>query len=220
MPKTKSTVLQLVTAVAGVVIITLGVVMFNNVMLLTLPIGIRMVLMIVTQWLLFFVPGILMLTNKESLRGFGFTKKELLRQIVIGVLIAGSMSVLLTVIPILLGFKDMVGSTNYTQFWQFAYQFLYAILGVALAEELIFRGYLFYKLLEVKKSRWFAIIFSSILFGLFHIFSGNPVQMFMTALLGFSYCMCREKIKNCTILSLILAHGIYDALIVLWVGIL
>lgn len=220
MSKTKSTVLQLVTSVAGVVIITLGVIMFNNVMLLTLPVGIRMVLMVVTQWILFFVPGILMLINKESLRGFGFTKKELLRQIVIGVLIAGSMSVLLTVIPILLGFKDMVGSTNYTQFWQFAYQFLYAILGVALAEELIFRGYLFYKLLEVKKSRWFAIIFSSILFGLFHIFSGNPVQMFMTALLGFSYCMCREKIKNCTILSLILAHGIYDALIVLWVGIL
>lgn len=44
------------------------------------------------------------------------------------------------------------------------------ILGVALAEEFVYRGYVFQKLLEIKDSRWFAIIISSITFGLGHIF--------------------------------------------------
>jgi hypothetical protein len=121
---------------------------------------------------------------------------------------------------ILLGFKDMTGSTTYTKAWQFTYQFVYDIIGVALTEEFIFRGYIFKKLLEIRNSRRFAILISSLLFGLFHIFNGNLIQVFMTAFLGFLFCMLREKIKGCTLLSLIIAHGIYDALIVLWVSIL
>jgi hypothetical protein len=130
------------------------------------------------------------------------------------------MSLVLTVLPIILGFKDMVGSITYTQVWKFVYQFIYAIFGVALAEELIFRGYIFKKLLEIKNARWFAIIISSVLFGLFHIFNGSIIQVFMTAFIGFLYCIFREKIKGCTLLSLIIAHGVYDATIVLWVSIL
>lgn len=118
----------------------------------------RMILMIVTQWLLFLVPGILMIVNKENLGDIGFRKEKIPLQIGIGVLLAFSMSMVLTVFPIMLGFKDMVGNTSYTQTWQFVYEFIYPILGVALAEELIFRGYIFNKLLEIKKSKWFAII--------------------------------------------------------------
>ena len=69
-------------------------------------------------------------------------------------------------------------------------------------------------------SKWFAIIISSLLFGLFHIFNGNIIQVFVTALIGFLYCIFREKIKGCTLLSLIITHGVYDALTVLWVFIL
>ena len=137
-----------------------------------------------------------------------------------GAVIALAMSAVFTVLPIMLGFKDMVGATSYTKAWQFIYQFGYAILGVALAEELIFRGYIFYKLLKIKDSKWFAIIISSLIFGLFHIFGGSIIQMVMTALLGVIYCVLRERIKHCTTLSLIIAHGMYDALIVLWVAVL
>ena len=42
----------------------------------------------------------------------------------------------------------------------------------------------------------------------------------MTAFIGLVYCIFREKIKECTLLSSIIVHGVYDAMIVLWVSIL
>ena len=54
---------------------------------------------------------------------------------------------------------------------------------------------------------------SSVFFGVFHFFSGNLVQMVMTACIGAFFCFCRLKIKNCSTLSLIIGHGVYDALI-------
>lgn len=220
MSKTKKMILQFIIAVLGVFAVLFGLVMFNKYLLMKFTLVSRMILMIVTQWFLFLIPGILMLVNNEKVCNLGFTKEKISRQIFIGILLALLMSAVFTVLPILLGFKDMVGSTNYTQAWQFVYNFIYLIFGVALAEELIFRGYLFNKLLEIKKSRLFAVIISSLLFGLFHIFNGNLIQIFMTAIIGFLYCIAREKIKGCTLLSLIIAHGLYDALIVLCVAFL
>lgn len=218
--KAKSSVVQLFIAVFGTFVTMFGLWMFNQHLLGSFPLPLRVILMIVTQWLLFLVPGILMIVNKENLKDIGFRKEKLLLQIGIGVLLAFTMSLVLTIIPIMLGFKEMVGSITYTQIWKFIYQFIYSIFGIALAEELTFRGYIFNKLLKIKKSKWFAIIISSLLFGLFHIFNWNIIQIFMTAFLGFIFCIFREKIKWCTLLSLIIAHGIYDAMIVLWVSIL
>lgn len=218
--QSKSTVVQLLIAVLGTFVSVFGLFMFNQHLLMSFPLPLRMILMIVTQWLLFLVPAILMITNKEKLSNIGFKKEKILSQISIGVLLAFAMSLVLTVFPIMLGFKDMVGNISYTQAWKFVYQFIYAIFGVALAEELIFRGYMFKKLLEIKNSKWFAIIISSVLFGLFHLFNGNIIQVFTTAFIGFLYCIFREKIKGCTLLSLIIVHGVYDAMIVLWVSIL
>lgn len=220
MKKNKKPIIQLIIAIIGVFAALLGIIEFNQYFLMDIPIYGRMVVLIVMQWLLFLVPGILMLIGKEKMCDLGFTAKNILRQILIGVGIALIMSAIFTVIPILLGFKYMVGSTNYTQMWQFAYQFVYSVFGVALAEELVFRGYIFNKLLELRNNRWFAIITSSVIFDTVHIFSGNIIQIFVTAIIGFLFCMLREKIKNCTLLSLIVLHGVYDALIVLWCGIL
>lgn len=218
--KAKSSFVQLLIAVFGTFIAVFGLFMFNQHLLMSFPRPLRMVLMIVTQWLLFLAPGILMIVNKEKFSDIGFRKEKISLQIGMGVLLAIFMSLVLTVLPIILGFKDMVGNTVYTQIWKFVYQFIYAVFGVALAEELVFRGYIFHKLLEIKNSKWFAIIISSLLFGLIHIFSGNIIQVFMTAFLGFFFCIFREKIKGCTLLSLIIAHGVYDAMIILWISIL
>ena len=216
----KPAVLQLLIAVVGLFVTVFGLVMFNQHLLMSFSLPLRIILTIITQWMLFLVPGILMILNKEKLRDLGLVNERIPLKIGIGVLLAVSMSLVLTVLPILLGLKEMVGSTSYTQIWQFAYQFVYSIFGVALAEELIFRGYIFHKLLHIKNSKWFAILISSVLFGLFHIFNGNIIQVFMTAFLGFLFCIFRERIKGCTLLSLIVAHGVYDALIVVWVAIL
>ena len=216
----KSSMVQLLIAFCGVFVSVFGLWIFNQHVLMSFSLPIRMILMIITQWLLFLVPGILMIVNKENLVDVGFRKEKIPLQIGIGVLLAFAMSLVLTVLPILLGLKGMVGSTTYTQVWKFVFQFIYAILGVALAEELIFRGYIFHKLLEIKNSRWLAIIISSLLFGLFHLFNGSIIQLFMAAFLGFLFCIFREKTKGCTLLSLIIAHGVYDAMIILWVSVL
>ncbi len=220
MNKSKSSIIQLLIAICGVFIALFGLSMFNQLLLMSFSLPLRMILMIATQWLLFLAPGILMIVNKEKLSYIGFRKENISLQIGIGVMLAISMSLLLTVLPIMLGFKDMVGSTSYTHTWQFIYYIFYVILGVSLAEELIFRGYIFHKLLQIKNAKWFAITISSLLFGLLHIFQGNIIQVFVTAFLGVLFCLFREKIKGCTLLSLIIAHGIYDAMIVLWVAIL
>ena len=218
--KAKSLTAQLLVAICGVFISVFGLWIFNQHVLMSFSLPIRMIFMIITQWGLFLIPGILMIVNKENLVDIGFRKDKIPLQMGIGVLLAFAMSLVMTVLPILLGLKGMVGSTTYTQVWKFIFQFIYAIFGVALAEELLFRGYIFHKLLEIKNSKWFAIITSSLLFGLFHICNGSIIQLFMTAILGFLFCMFREKIKECTLLSLIIAHGVYDAMIVVWVSVL
>lgn len=220
MQKTGKSAFQFIIATLGVFSALFGVRLFNQYLLMGFPLIARMVLMILTQWLLFLVPGILMLVNKEKLGRLGFTKVGVPKQILLGLALALSMSALFTVLPILLGFKEYVGSTSYTKAWQFAYEFVYAIFGVALAEELVFRGYLFHKLMEIKNSRWLAIAVTSALFGLLHILNGSPVQVGVTALIGFIFCMFREKCRGVTLLSLIVAHGVYDALITLWVALL
>jgi hypothetical protein len=58
------------------------------------------------------------------------------------------MSLLFTVLPILLGLRDWVGDAPYTKAWQFMYDFIYCLFAVSLSEELVFRGYIFYTLLN------------------------------------------------------------------------
>lgn len=218
--KSSNSIVQLIVAIIGVFITIFGVIMFNRYLLMQFPIGVRMILMILSQWIIMLVPATLIMVNKDKLSDFGMKTENISHQILIGVIFALLMSLILTIVPILLGFKEMVGSTSYSKPWQFAYDFVYSIIGVALAEEFVFRGYIFHKLLEVKDSRWFAIIVSSILFGLFHIFNGNLMQVIGTSFIGFLFCIFREKIRNCTLLSLVIAHGLYDGMIELWVALL
>ncbi len=77
----------------------------------------------------------------------------------------------------------------------------------------IFRGFLYSKIEKIS-SPAAAVILSSVMFGIFHIFSGSIVQVIVTALLGVMFCLCRSKIKHFSTLSVIIAHGVYDALIV------
>ncbi|WP_312653968.1 CPBP family intramembrane glutamic endopeptidase [Proteiniclasticum sp.] len=173
--------------------------------------------MIVSQWGIFLVPLMLMKRNREKLSDFFISEIKLWRQIQTGIILALAMTVVLILIPILLGLEYMVGSTSYTMPWQFVFEFIYSIIGVALAEELVFRGYIFNKIVLLSGSRSTAIILSSILFGFFHVFNGNVLQIIMTFCMGMMFCYFREKIKSCTIISLIIAHGLYDGMIVLLV---
>lgn len=218
--RNKKALIDLGIGVFGIFCTLLVVVWLNQQILMQLTLGWRMVLLITSQWLFMIVPLLLMRINHERIRFLMKSEVRLSNQILTGFILAFLMSFLFTVVPILLGFKKMVGSTSYTKVWQFAFDLLYSLFAVALAEEFVFRGYLFHKLLEVNQSKWFAILISSLLFGLFHSFQGDVLQVIVTTFLGILFCLLREKIKSVSLLSLVIIHGLYDALITLWVAIL
>ena len=213
----KKKITGLVIGYLGSMLALFGLVMFNSYLLMSIPLVVRMVAMIVLYWLLALVPAVIMLVDKEKLSDYGFSAEKIPLQIVVGVIIGVLMSVVRTLIPPLAGYGEYFNSGNdYSQLWQFVYEFIYCIIAVGFAEEFIFRGFIFSRVKSLGGNNIVAVIVSSVLFGFFHIFGGNPLQIFTTALIGAFFCLCRLKIKNCTLLSLIIAHGVYDALITVW----
>ncbi len=207
----------LIVGFLGAMLGLYGVAAFNQFVLMLLPLVLRMVSMILIYWLIALIPIIVMQVNKDTLADYGFSKDKKIFQIIAGILIGVAMSFILTLIPHLLGFGEYVDSgKRYEYLWQFIYEFFYCIFAVGFVEEFVFRGFVYEKIKSISQKDMIAIIGSSVLFGVFHLFSGNIVQMIMTACIGAFFCFCRLKVKNCSTLSLIIGHGVYDALITVW----
>ena len=220
MSEKKKELVPLIIGFAGSFLGLYGVISFNRFVLMSLPLGLRMVCMIVTYWLTALVPVIVMIVCKDKFADY-WNNDRIGYQILTGVLIGTVMSIILTLIPHLAGFGAYVDSgKRYIYLWQFAYEFLYCITAVGFAEEFIFRGFIYNKIKKISGNDIAAFIGSSVLFGIFHLFGGSIVQMIMTAFIGAFFCLCKLKIKNCSLLSLIIAHGIYDALITVWASVL
>lgn len=194
-----------------------GVILLHQFVLMSLPLALRMVIMPLIYSLIALIPVIIMLINKDRLTDYGFSKDKKEFQIITGVLIGIAMLFVLTLIPHISGFGEFVDNgKRYKYLWQFIYEFFYCIFAVGFVEEFVFRGFIYQKIKRISQNDITAVVGSSVLFGIFHIFNGNIVQMIMTACIGVFLCFCRLKIKNCSTLSLIIAHGIYDALITVW----
>lgn len=207
----------LIVGLLGAMLGLYGVVSFNQCVLMSLPLGLRMISMIFIQWLIALIPIIIMLVNKDKLVDYGLSKDKIIFQIIVGVLIGIAMSVILTLLPHLFGFGEYVDSgKRYKYLWQFLYEFFYCIFAIGLVEEFVFRGFVYKKVKSISQKDMIAILGSSVLFGIFHLFSGNMIQMLMTVCIGAFFCFCRLQIKNCSTLSLIIGHGVYDALITVW----
>ncbi len=188
-------------------------VLFNNKVLMLIPLAARMIAMIITYLCVAAVPFIIFLVRKDKLSDYGFSKEKLLLQCAVGVGVGLVFSLVFTLLPHLLGLGGWVDNgKRYLHLWQFAYDFAYCILAVGLTEEFIFRGFFYAKIKKISNTA-VAVVASSVLFGFFHLFLGNIVQMIVTAVLGLIFCLCREKIKHCSTLSLVIAHGVYDAMI-------
>jgi len=171
----------------------------------------RLILMTVAWWPMLIATIFLMRRDKEGLKDIGFTKEKILIQILLGVLVAAGSLLIFIVIPALFGI--MMGYVGNLDILSIALNFVYILLSVALVEEVIFRGHLFKKLLDIKGSIWFAIILSSVLFGFFHIFNWNIWQIILTTVMGIYWCTCRLKLKHCTLLTLIIAHALHNVLL-------
>lgn len=215
--RTKKEWLCLVIGFLGAMLGLYGVVSFNQFVLMSLPLGLRMLCMPIIYWLIAVIPVIVMLANKDKCADCGFSKTNVFSQVSVGVFVGLAMSFILTLVPHLFGFGAYVDSgKRYQYLWQFVYEFFYCIFAIGFVEELVFRGFIYNQLKKISQKEVTAIIGSSVLFGVFHLFSGSLIQMVMTAFIGAFLCFCRLKIKNCSTLSLIIAHGIYDAFITVW----
>ena len=213
--------IYLIVGFLGVMLGLIGVVLFNQFVLMSLPLAVRMISMIFVYRLIALIPVIIMFAVKDKLSEYGFSKEKISLQVILGVAIGVVMSFILTLLPHLLGFGEYVDSgKRYEYLWQFIYEFVYCIVAIGFVEEFVFRGFIYQKIKSIFQKDITAVIGSSVLFGVFHLFSGNIIQMVMTALIGAFFCFCRLKIKNCSTLSLIIAHGVYDALITVFSSVL
>ena len=100
----------LIVGVLGAMLGGYGVVAFNRYVLLSLPLVLRMVSMPIVYWLIALIPIIVMFVNKDKLVEYGFCKDKIQSQIIVGIFIGIAMSVVLTLIPHLVGFGEFVDS--------------------------------------------------------------------------------------------------------------
>ena len=177
--------ISLIVGLLGAVSGLCGVIAFNRFVLISLPLGLRMASIPIVYWLIALAPIIVMLLNKDKLSDYGFRKNKIVLQIIVGVLTGIAMSIVLTLIPHLLGYGGLVDSgKRYKYLWQFIYEFFYCIFAIGFVEEFVFRGFIYEKIRCISQKNIIAISGSSVFFGVFHLFSGNIVQMLLTACMG------------------------------------
>ena len=103
--------IEIIISIIAVFLTLYGVRMFNQYILMTLPLILRMILMIITYLTIGLVPFIFYIKNKIKV---GLKKENLLKQIIIGIVIALLMNLFITIIPILLfGKENLYTGSNY-----------------------------------------------------------------------------------------------------------
>lgn len=163
-----------------------------------------------------FIILICYIQRKPILETIGFSKDRIGNQFINCIIIFIITSAFI-IIPLLLGVNkhDILGSKA-SKAWILIYQIIKNIIFIGIGEELIWRGYILNEFKSLIKSPVTAVIISSILFGLWHYSaSHNLMQVLMTSILGGIYGFAIIKLKNCTTLSVGLAHGFHDAIIII-----
>ncbi len=139
--------------------------------------------------------------------GLGFSRARSGRQVAIGAALAAALLILVVGIPVAVGVDpaDIVGSGN-----TLIFAALSAVV-VGTGEELLFRGYLLGRLTVALRSPVAALAISSALFGLSHLpLSGSWAQVAVTTGIGAVLAAGRIWLPGCSLLSLIVAHALYD----------
>ncbi|MGN0152425.1 MAG: lysostaphin resistance A-like protein [Wujia sp.] len=91
------------------------------------------------------------------------------------------------------------------------YCFFYYFFIVALFEEFVYRVYYQGELtILLGRMKWLAPFFSAVIFGFGHIIQGTIPQVYMTFFIGLVLGYAKYFCKNCTVVSLVIAHGLFD----------
>ncbi len=177
------------------------------------PIGVKAVIEPLGYWLAAAVPIIVMLLDHVSLEDIGWDSTGYVKQILTGVLIAAVFAGIVLIIYLTGLGETMDPGYRITKNWVFAWNFIKCIFAVGAVEELVFRGVIYYYFKTAFQKENAAVWGSSVLFGLMHLLSGNVFTAIGTMCIGLIYCLLKNRIRNCSLLSLMIAHGIHDAMI-------
>lgn len=161
-------------------------------------------------YLLWIVPIIISLVqNNTSFRKMGYLNANIIKQILIGIALC-----IVDISSFLLVDKNWVLSETIPS-GKLLIEYLITLLCTGFSEELVFRGFIYSRLTLITGSEFIAVIISSILFGFIHFdpdFSNIP-QILFAIFIGAFYGFSRYKIKNCSVLSLSIAHFLHDSMI-------
>ena len=137
-------------------------------------------------------------------------KHRLWLQILIGLAIAAVLCFVMGIVPILCG-TSIIGSHSDPSAGYLAISAVQDILFVGVCEEIAFRGYVQNQFeIWLKKCKWLSPLIAAVLFGLWHIINGSLIQVLFTTVIGCVFGYCKYFIKDCSLLSVIIAHGLYD----------
>lgn len=163
------------------------------------------------------MPFIVCNIMKNPVGKLGFKKGDLLKQVWVGMEIFVVLSVFLTIAIFILGDnKGILLSTKRNGIGIVIYYIVFYMLFVGMGEEVLFRGYFMERFRTFTGSGIWAVVLSALMFGIWHFPNGQDfLQVFVTALIGAVYGLAMLKIKNCSTLSLGIAHGLHDVYILI-----
>ena len=142
-------------------------------------------------------------------------KNRLWLQVLIGVGIAAVLCFTIGVIPILCG-GSLVGSHTEPSPRLLIISAVEDIFFVGVGEEILFRGYIQNQFeIWLKKHKWLSPLIAASFFGLWHIINGSLTQVLFATAIGCVLGYSKYFLKDCTLLSVIIAHGLYDFSLVL-----
>ena len=153
--------------------------------------------------------------DKNLYKLLKITGSNLKKEILVGVVFFLFLS-LFTIIPFMVTKNEELLPSKLPSFKILIYFTLFDICIVAPCEEFIFRGYFFEKLNQIFDNSLIANIISSLLFGLLHYPNKKSFALIIPPMIiGFIFTLCKTKIKNCSLISLSIAHGLNNSLITL-----
>lgn len=155
--------------------------------------------------------------HKKISEYWGISKQKLLPQICTALIPFAITVSVFVLLPLLLGVdKRMILSAKYTDIGEISLRILFFMVFVGPVEELVFRGYLFGKLKEITQKDFAVCLITALMFGFWHFPSSlSLLNVFCTFVIGLVFAAAKVKLKNCTLLSLCLAHGLHDTVILI-----
>ena len=140
----------------------------------------------------------------------GIRRRNMFRQIGTGIILFLIQFSIFKLIPLIMDSDSFtIAGTAQITMNAIIRNFVLYVVFVALAEEIFFRGYFYAKIKTESNNPRLAIFVTAMLFGIAHIHNILDILTGIHAILvGTLYGIFREKVPNCSLISLILAHGL------------